>query len=191
MRHLKAGRALGVKPAHRRAMLRNMVTSLVENEQIRTTVSRAKELRRPLDKMITLGKRGDLHARRQALGYMKSKESMAKLFGEFAERYQDREGGFTRILKMGPRRGDAAEMAMVVMVGNPNDPFAEEKKPATRRRRGGAAKPKEVIETVAEQVRSEPEAESEESTAENTEGSAPEEAADAATEDKANPEEKS
>lgn len=152
MRHLKAGRALGVSSSHRRAMLRNMVTSLLEHEQIKTTVARAKELRKPLDKMITLGKRGDLHARRQALTFVKSKESMARLFGTYAERYADREGGFSRILKLGPRRGDGAEMALVMLVGSPNDPFMEEQ-PQQRRKRGGA-KPQDVIDEVAATVRS-------------------------------------
>lgn len=152
MRHLKAGRTLGVKPAHRKAMLRNIVTSLVEKEQIKTTVARAKEMRKPLDKMITLGKRGDLSARRMALGYVKSKEAMAKLFGELAERYRDRQGGFSRIMKLGPRRGDGAEMALILLVGKPDDPFAEESKP---RRRKGKKEPKAVLQDVAEEVREE------------------------------------
>lgn len=152
MRHLKAGRTLGVKPAHRKAMLRNIVTSLVEKEQIKTTVARAKEMRKPLDKMITLGKRGDLSARRTALAFVKSKEAMAKLFGELAERYQERQGGFSRILKLGPRRGDGAEMALILLVGKPDDPFAEESKP---RRRGGKKEPKAVLKDVAEEVREE------------------------------------
>ena len=152
MRHLKASRSLGVKSAHRLSMLRNLVTSLLEHEQIRTTVIRAKTLRKPLARMITLGKQGDLAARRQALSYLKSKAAMGKLFGELAERYQERQGGYCRILRLGPRRGDGAEMALVMLVGHPEDPFAEAKQP---RRRGGKAKPKpkEVIETVAEQVR--------------------------------------
>lgn len=152
MRHLKAGRTLGVKPAHRKAMLRNIVTSLVEKEQIKTTVARAKEMRKPLDKMITLGKRGDLSSRRTALGFVKSKEAMAKLFGELAERYRDRQGGFSRIMKLGPRRGDGAEMALIMLVGKPDDPFAEDSKP---RRRGGKKEPKEVLQDVAEEVREE------------------------------------
>ena len=175
MRHLKAGRALGVTSAHRRAMLRNLVTSLIEKEQIRTTVARAKELRKPLDKMITLGKRGDLHARRQALTFVKSKEAMANLFGDFAERYKDRDGGFSRILKLGPRRGDGAEMAVVVLVGSPEDPMAEAAKPA-RRRRGGAKKTTEVITDVASEVRAE--AGTTEEAAETTEA-APETVAEA------------
>lgn len=151
MRHLNAGRGLGVKPAHRRAMMRNMVTSLVEHEQIKTTVARAKEVRKPLDRMITLGKRGDLSARRRALRFVKSKESMAKLFGALAERYAERAGGYTRILRLGPRRGDGADMALIMLVGNPNDPFAETKKP--RRRGGGRKQSKPVLDEVADEVR--------------------------------------
>ena len=150
MRHLKAGRTLGVKPAHRRAMLRNIVTSLIEKERIRTTLARAKELRKPLDRMITLGKQGDLSARRQALRFIKSKEAMAKLFGDFAERYEKREGGFSRILQLGPRRGDGAEMALVILVGSPDDPFADESKP---KRPGGRRKSKPVLDEVAAEVR--------------------------------------
>jgi large subunit ribosomal protein L17 len=152
MRHLKAGRALGVKPAHRRAMMRNMVTSVLEHGQIRTTLARAKELRKPLDQMITLGKRGDLAARRRALGFVKSKEAMANLFGDLAERYKERSGGYARVLKLGTRRGDGAELALVMLVGSENDPFTEDKRP---RRRPAAKQPKQVIEQVAEEVRSE------------------------------------
>ena len=152
MRHLKSGRALGVKPAHRRAMMRNMVTSLLEHGRIRTTVTRAKELRKPLDEMITLGKQGDLAARRLALRFVKSKASMAALFGDLAERYKERAGGYSRIMRLGPRRGDGAEMAVMVLVGDENDPFAEDKK---GRRRRPARQPKAVLDEVAEEVRGE------------------------------------
>lgn len=152
MRHLKSGRALGVSPSHRRAMMRNMVTSILEHEQVKTTLARAKELRKPLDRMITFGKQGDLNARRRALGYVKSKAAIASLFGELAERYKDRNGGYTRIIRLGTRRGDGAEMVLMMLVGNPNDPFADEKKP--RRRGGGKNKDKAVLEDVAAEVAS-------------------------------------
>lgn len=109
-------RKLGFKTDHRVAMLRNMTASLIEHGKIVTTVTRAKELRKVAEKMITLGKRGDLHARRQALAYLYKKESVYKLFEEVAPKYQDRNGGYTRILKMGPRRGDGAEMAIIELV---------------------------------------------------------------------------
>ena len=156
MRHLKSGNHLGVKPAHKRAMMRNMVTSILEHGRIATTVARAKEVRRPLDKMITLGKRGDLHARRQALRFIKSKEAMRNLFGDLAERYQDRAGGFTRIIKTGFRHGDGAPMALIQLVGAENDPFPAEAAPTRRRGKGKAAEAakeeKTVLEEVAEEV---------------------------------------
>ncbi len=117
MRHRKAGRKLGRTTSHRKAMLRNMVTSLLEHERIVTTVPKAKETRRMAEKMITLGKRGDLHARRQALSYIKSKSIVAKLFDELSGQYADRQGGYTRIIRTGNRQGDAAPMAIVELVG--------------------------------------------------------------------------
>nr|WP_267926683.1 50S ribosomal protein L17 [Desulfolithobacter dissulfuricans] len=116
MRHRKAGRKLGRTTAHRKAMLRNMVTSLLEHERIVTTVPKAKEARRMAEKMITLGKRGDLHARRQALAYIRSKDIVAKLFEEISVQYQDRKGGYTRIIRTGTRNGDAAPMAILELV---------------------------------------------------------------------------
>jgi len=116
MRHRKVGRKLGRTTSHRKAMLRNMVTSLLEHERIVTTVPKAKEARRIADKMITLGKRGDLHARRQALAYIRSKEIVHKLFNELSEQYSDRQGGYTRIIKTGNRAGDAAPMAIIELV---------------------------------------------------------------------------
>ncbi len=117
MRHRKAGRKLNRTAAHRKAMLRNMVTSLLEHERIVTTVPKAKETRRVAEKMITLGKRGDLHARRQALAYIRSREVVAKLFDELSTQYADRNGGYTRIIRTGNRYGDAAPMAIVELVG--------------------------------------------------------------------------
>lgn len=154
MRHLKSGRQLGVQPPHRKAMLRNLVTSLIEREQIRTTVARAKELRGELDKMITLGKKGDLSSRRRALAFIKSKEAMKRLFGDFAERYANRDGGFSRIIRVLPRKGDGAEMAIVQLVDAPNDPFSGTKKaePKTRKkgRKPKAAKAETAKTAVAE-----------------------------------------
>ena len=117
MRHRKAGRKLNRTPAHRKAMLRNIVTSLLEHERIVTTVPKAKEARRVTEKMITLGKRGDLHARRQAMAYIRSKGIVTKLFDEISIQYADRQGGYTRIIRTGNRYGDAAPMAIVELVG--------------------------------------------------------------------------
>ena len=117
MRHRKAGRKLNRTAAHRKAILRNMVTSLLEHERIVTTVPKAKETRRVTEKMITLGKRGDLHARRQAMAYIRSKGVVAKLFDELSGQYADRQGGYTRIIRTGNRYGDAAPMAIVELIG--------------------------------------------------------------------------
>ena len=109
-------RKLGRTTDHRKAMLRAVVTYLLENGQIETTVTRAKEVRAVAEKMITIGKNDDLHAKRQVFAYV-TKESVAKkLFDEIAPKYADKNGGYTRIIKTGPRRGDAAEMAIIQLV---------------------------------------------------------------------------
>ncbi|NMA87427.1 MAG: 50S ribosomal protein L17 [Tissierellia bacterium] len=109
-------RKLGRPTAHRKAMLRNQVTSLFEHGRIETTVHKAKETQRMAEKMITLAKRGDLHARRQVLAYIYDETVVTKLFEEIAPQYEDRNGGYTRVLKLGPRRGDGAEMAILELV---------------------------------------------------------------------------
>ncbi len=109
-------RKLGRNSAHRKAMLRNLVTDLFREERISTTDTRAKEARRVAEKMITLAKRGDLHARRQVLSYIYDESVVTKLFDEIGPRYADRNGGYTRILKLGPRRGDCAEMVFLELV---------------------------------------------------------------------------
>ncbi len=109
-------RKLGRPTSHRKAMLRNQVTSLFEQGKIETTVHKAKETQRVAEKMITLAKRGDLHARRQVLAYVYDETVVTKLFEEIAPQYEDRNGGYTRVLKLGPRRGDGAEMAILELV---------------------------------------------------------------------------
>jgi large subunit ribosomal protein L17 len=116
MNHRRNQRKLSRTSSHRKALLRNMVTSLLEHEAIRTTDAKAKELRGVAEKMITLGKRGTLHARRQALSTIRSKEVTTKLFEELAGRYRTRAGGYTRIVKLGRRPGDAAPMALIELV---------------------------------------------------------------------------
>jgi large subunit ribosomal protein L17 len=116
MRHNVSGRKLNRTTSHRLAMFRNMVTSLLEHGRIYTTIPKAKDLRRFADAMITLGKRGDLHARRQALAFIREKEVVYKLFNELGPRYQTRPGGYTRIVKVGFRRGDAAPMCLIELV---------------------------------------------------------------------------
>ena len=109
-------RKLGRKTAHRNIMLRGLVTYLLENGRIETTVTRAKEVRALADKMITLGKTNTLHTRRQALAFITKKDVVKKLFDEIAPKYAERNGGYTRILKLGPRRGDCAEMVFLELV---------------------------------------------------------------------------
>ncbi len=116
MRHRKSGRKLNRTSSHRKALMRNMVTSLLDHERIETTDAKAKELRGLADRMITLGKRGDLHARRQALSVIRSKEVTAKVFDELAERFRDRPGGYTRVIKLGNRVGDAAPISIIELV---------------------------------------------------------------------------
>ncbi|MEA2038307.1 MAG: 50S ribosomal protein L17 [Thermodesulfobacteriota bacterium] len=116
MRHRKAGKELGRNTSHRRAMLRNMVTSLLKHEQIETTDAKAKALRSVAEKMVTLGKRGDLHARRQALAYIKDKQVTYRLFDELKDRYLDRQGGYVRITKKGARKGDGASISIVQLL---------------------------------------------------------------------------
>jgi len=121
MRHRKAGRRLNRTTPHRQAMFRNMVTSLLEHERIVTTTPKAKEVRRLADKMITLAKRGDLHARRQALAVIRDSSIVAKLFGPLKDEYMDRQGGYTRIIQTGQRVGDAASMAILELVNYKED----------------------------------------------------------------------
>jgi large subunit ribosomal protein L17 len=127
MRHLKAGRKLNRTSAHRKALMRNLVTELLTHERIQTTTPKAKELRPVAERLITLGKRGTLHARRQALRAVKTKAAMANLFGPLAERYAERPGGYTRIVRIGTRRGDNAEVAVIELVDSPVLPRGTEK----------------------------------------------------------------
>ncbi len=123
MRHGVAGRKLGVTSSHRQAMFRNMAVALLKHEQITTTLPKAKELRPVAEKLITLGKRGGLHAKRQAHAQLRDMVIVSKLFGPLAERYQARAGGYTRVLKAGVRYGDAADMAVIELVDR--DPGAK------------------------------------------------------------------
>jgi large subunit ribosomal protein L17 len=116
MRHLNAHRKLNRKPEHRRAMFANMAAALIKHEQIVTTLPKAKDLRPIVEKLVTLGKRGDLHARRQAIAQMPDLAMVKKLFEVLAPRYQDRKGGYTRVLKAGFRHGDSAPVAVIEFV---------------------------------------------------------------------------
>lgn len=118
MRHLVKGRKLGRTTAHRRALLRNLVTSFLEKERIKTTVAKAKEARPLAEKMITLAKKNTLHARRLALRFINRESIVTKLFEEIGPRFSERPGGYTRIVKVGARSGDGAEMAFLELVGS-------------------------------------------------------------------------
>lgn len=133
MRHRKAGRKLNRTSSHRKAMFANMAAALIKHEQIVTTLPKAKELRPIVEKLVTLGKRGDLHARRQAIAKVRDEVMVAKLFDVLAPRYQERQGGYTRVLKAGYRYGDDAAVAVIEFVdrdpsakGQDSGPTAEE-----------------------------------------------------------------
>jgi large subunit ribosomal protein L17 len=143
MRHGKAGKKFGRTSSHRKAMFRNMVTSLLSHERIVTTEVKAKEIGRLTEKMITLGKRGDLHARRQAVAFIRSNEVIKRLFSVYAERYMNRQGGYTRILKLEPRPGDNAPMALVELVDRPVTESKGKESKAKEKTKGAGAKPKE------------------------------------------------
>jgi len=128
MRHRKAGIQLGRNSSHRRAMLRNMATSLLKYEQIETTDAKAKAVRPVVERMITLAKRGDLHARRQALSYIQDKAVTHRLFDELKDRYLDRKGGYIRIVKKGIRKGDGAPISVVQLMFHDEDKKARKKK---------------------------------------------------------------
>jgi large subunit ribosomal protein L17 len=136
MRHLNGFRTLGRLSSHRKAMFRNMVTSLVQHERIETTVPKAKELRSFVDKMITLGKRGDLAARRQAASYLYDDAAVSKVFSDLAKRFEARPGGYTRILRTGFRFGDGADRAFIEFVD-----YADRKEKANKASTAAKAKP--------------------------------------------------
>lgn len=129
MRHRVSGRKLGRSPAHRKALFRNQLASLVKEERIKTTLHKAKELRPIAEKVVTQGKKDTLHARRQVNRWLPERELVKKVFDDIAPRFQDRPGGYTRIIKLGPRRGDGAEMAVIEFVElGEGEPEPEKKK---------------------------------------------------------------
>ena len=130
MRHLNAGRKLNRTSAHRKALFKNMVLALIRHERITTTDPKAKELRRVADRMVTLGKQNDLAARRRAFAALQSHEAVKKLFDEIAPRFKERNGGYTRVIKFGHRRGDAAMLSVIEFTGQEEQTKA--KKPRRR-----------------------------------------------------------
>jgi large subunit ribosomal protein L17 len=159
MRHGKSGRKLGRTSSHRLAMFRNMVTSLLEHERIYTTEAKAKELRRWADWMITLGKRGDLHARRQVLQVIRDKSVVHKLFTDLAQRYQARSGGYTRTVKVGFRVGDGAPLSLIELMTGETEKKKKKKTKALKVRKKKAPAVEAAPETEAEVA---PEADAEE-----------------------------
>ncbi|KZK78931.1 50S ribosomal protein L17 [Pseudovibrio sp. W64] len=144
MRHGNSGRKLNRTSSHRKAMFANMAASLIQHEQIVTTLPKAKEMRPIIEKLITLGKRGDLHARRQAISQIRDTAMVAKLFDTLAERYADRQGGYSRVLKAGFRHGDNAPMAVIELVERD-----VEAKGAADRARAAAEEAAETAEAAA------------------------------------------
>jgi len=138
MRHKLAGRKLGVTTKHRKSMFRNMVTDLLRNEWIKTTDTKAKELRRIAEKMISLGKDGSLHKRRIAAAFIRDKEVIKKLFDELAEKFKDRPGGYTRIIKLGFRKGDNTPISLLELVQEEYKVKKKRKKPTTSKRKTDA-----------------------------------------------------
>ena len=130
MRHRRSGRKLGRDASHRKALYANLAGSLIEHGRIKTTEAKAKSVKPVVEQMITLGRRGDVHARRQALAYLRSQDVVYKLFSDVAPRFADRPGGYTRILKLGPRQGDSAEMVYLELVD-----FVPERTPSPAARR--------------------------------------------------------
>ena len=173
MRHRKQGRALSRNPSHRRAMLANMATSVLEQERVQTTTAKAKEVRRLVERLITFGKRNDLHARRQAVRVIRNRSVVAKLFGTLADRYADRAGGYTRIIHIGHRQGDAAEMSILELIDREEtidveaaEPKKEQPQPKKTRRSSKEAEAASEAEVEAapeavteEAIKSEPEVE--------------------------------
>ena len=143
MRHHKSGRKLGRDASHRKALYANLTGALIEHGRIKTTVAKAKEVRPVAEQMITLGRRGGVHARRQALKFLRSQDVVHKLFDDVGPRFKDREGGYSRIVRIGPRLGDAAEMAYLELVD-----FTPEA-PRPRRRRRAEAEQEPVEEETA------------------------------------------
>ena len=153
MRHLKAGRKFGRTSAHRKALFRNLVQALIKRERISTTLAKAKELRGKVEKTITLGKKGTLHARRQAFKLAPAKEAVQKVFGPLAERYANRPGGYTRIIRIGHRKGDDAPMAFIELVDREGEAKVSSKEKTAPKKEAKDTKPK-----VAEKKKAEPKA---------------------------------
>ena len=192
MRHRKHSNQLGVKKEHREALLANLSTALITHGRITTTLKKAKALRPFVEKVITLAKKGDLHNRRMAISRVRDKDAVHLLFDEKVEEFRDREGGYTRIYKLGTRRGDAAEMALIELINADDEGYAKKSKPKAKAKKEKAPAPveeaaeeeaveeeaapveAEAPEEVAEAEDAAPEAEAEEAPVAEAEEAAPE-----------------
>jgi len=154
MRHLKAGRKFGKTSAHRKALFRNLVGALIERERISTTLAKAKELRGKVERTITLGKKGTLHARRQAFKLAPQKKAVQKVFGSLADRYANRPGGYTRIIKIGPRRGDNAPIVFIELVDREGETPAPKKEVQKKTAMKKETKPKVTEKKTVEKKES-------------------------------------
>ena len=159
MRHRNAGYKLGRNTSHRRAVLRSLVTSVILMDRIETTLTKCKAAQPLVEKMITLGKRGSVHARRQALAYLLTPESVDRLFAVVAPRYGDRNGGYTRITRKGPRQGDAAEIAWIELLGAEKELNEKQQKRAEARTKKREELAKQLEEQQAAEASDEPKSE--------------------------------
>ena len=148
MRHLKAGRKLGRSSSHRDSLYRNLVAQLLSHDRIKTTDEKAKEIRRFADRMVTLGKSGTLAARRRAVAYVRDQKAVQRLFSDIAERFKDRPGGYTRIVKLGTRAGDAASMSLIELTGT-SESVEPAKKRKARRPKGAETAPQKGARAAA------------------------------------------
>ena len=155
MRHRNAGFKLGRNTSHRRALLRNLVTSVIVEDRVETTVAKAKAVRPHIEKMITLGKKGDLHSRRQALSFLQTDTAVARLFGEVAKRYSDRQGGYLRIIRTGFRQGDGGEKAFIELLGAEKQLDAKRQKREDLKAKKRAELEKQMEEAKAEEAKNE------------------------------------
>lgn len=149
MRHLKAGRKLGRSSAHRDSLYRNLVAELLSHDRIKTTDEKAKEIRRFADRMVTLGKTGTLAARRRAVAYVRDQKAVQRLFSDIAERFKDRAGGYTRIVKLGVRHGDAASMSLIELTGTSESVEPAKKRKGQRRAKGAEGTPQKGARAAA------------------------------------------
>ena len=178
MRHARSGKKLGRDSAHRKALYSNLAGALIEHGRIKTTVTKAKAVKPIAEQMITLGRRGDLHARRQATAFLRSRDVVHKLFADVAPLFKDRPGGYTRIVKLGPRQGDAAEMAYLELV---NEEYVAAQREERTPEPVAVAEPAEEA-AEAEEVTEEPEAEAAEEPEAVAEGEPEDGSADGADE---------